>query len=134
MTITDGTVTWERSRMTRNPNGHPEWSAGIWSAARAALLSTRVKPRARSRRRQGQQPHGPRRRSPRAARQHRRLQHRLLHGHNPRRLAPCNGEPGDYKLKGMSPGIVTAPSTWEEYRAVRALSRSHLKEQQSGLT
>ncbi|KUJ68236.1 hypothetical protein ACZ90_20640, partial [Streptomyces albus subsp. albus] len=53
MTITDGTVTWERSRMTRNPNGHPEWSAGIWSAARAALLSTRVKPRARSRRRQG---------------------------------------------------------------------------------
>ncbi|MFJ1742624.1 Mucin-19 [Streptomyces microflavus] len=141
MTITDGTVTWERSRMTRNPNAHPEWSAGIWSAARAALLSTRVKP--------GQpQLAGSTHREPAAGKGKNPMVHvGVLHQPPGTTVAfntdsctvttpadwPYNGEPGDYKLKGMSPGPVAAPTTWEEFRSVRALSRSHLKEQQSGL-
>ncbi|MBT2406858.1 MULTISPECIES: Mucin-19 [unclassified Streptomyces] len=38
--ITDTHVTWERNQgFARDQYAHPEWAAGVWSAARAALLS-----------------------------------------------------------------------------------------------
>ncbi|MFE2693662.1 Mucin-19 [Streptomyces mirabilis] len=39
--ITDTHATWQRhGGFARDPFAHPEWAAGVWSAARAALLST----------------------------------------------------------------------------------------------
>lgn len=143
MTNAEGTVTWERSRMTRNPNAHPEWSAGIWSAARAALLSTRVKPGPPQ---LTDSPH--REPAPAVGKGKNPMVHvGVLHEPPGTTVAfntdsctvtipadwPYNGEPGDYKIKGALPGPVTAPANWEEYRALRTLSRSHLKEQQGGL-
>ncbi|WP_329449114.1 Mucin-19 (plasmid) [Streptomyces sp. NBC_01426] len=38
--ISDTHVTWERNQgFARDQYAHPEWAAGVWSAARAALLS-----------------------------------------------------------------------------------------------
>lgn len=44
LTGSSGThVTWERNAgFGRDQYAHPEWAAGVWSAARAALLSTRT--------------------------------------------------------------------------------------------
>ncbi|MFH0246174.1 Mucin-19 [Streptomyces sp. HK10] len=119
--MSDDTVTWERTQMSRNPNAHPEWAAGVWSAARAALLSTRAK-----------------------SADGRTLHVGALHLPPGSIVAfrtdaiyttampdwPYNGEPGDYRLKGTLPYPVAAPTTESEFYTLQSLGRALLQEQQ----
>ncbi|MEU6331484.1 Mucin-19 [Streptomyces sp. NPDC047049] len=123
--ISGDTVAWERTKMSRNPNAHPEWASGVWSAARAALLSTRAKNA------EGQTVHVG-----------------ALHLPPGSVVAfrtdaiyttvmpdwPYNGEPGDYLLKGTTPHPVTAPTVESEFYTLQSLGRALLQEQQHDLT
>ncbi|WP_431983920.1 Mucin-19 [Streptomyces qinglanensis] len=118
------TVTWERTQMSRNPNAHPEWAAGVWSAARAALLSTRAKTR------DGQTTHVG-----------------ALHLPAGSIIAfrtdaiytsvmpdwPDNREPGDYRLKGTLDYPVTAPANDSEFYTLQSLGRALLQEKHNEL-
>ncbi|SFL69303.1 hypothetical protein [Streptomyces pini] len=117
---TDGhTITWQRDTgFARDPYAHPEWAAGVWSAARAALLSTKMR------------------------------EDNLFVGalHLPPGSVvafrtdaiytttdpawPYHGHPGDYLKKGHLPGPVTGPRTEDELLSLQTLGRAHLAEEQ----
>ena len=108
-------ITWQRQAgFARDPYAHPEWAAGVWSAARAALLSQRM--------REDDVHVG------------------ALHLPAGSIVAfrtdaiyttatpdwPYHGQPGDYLIKGHLPGPVAAPTTEEEFFTLQALGRAHL--------
>ncbi|MEI5011704.1 hypothetical protein RB196_34545 [Streptomyces sp. PmtA] len=112
----DDTITWQRpTGFARDPNAHPEWAAGIWSGARAALLSQR----------------------------HRADDTYVGALHAPAgsvvafrtdavylttsRNWPYHGQPGDYLHKGHLTGPIPAPVTEEELLALRDAGRAALQ-------
>lgn len=120
--LTDTHVTWERNGgFARDPYAHPEWAAGVWSAARAALLSgptgTKV-PETGKPARAG-----------------------ALHLPAGSILAfrtdaiyssvrpdwPYSGEPGDYLLKGAMAWEQTTPTSDEEFYVLQALGRQAME-------
>ncbi|WP_042435124.1 hypothetical protein [Streptacidiphilus anmyonensis] len=108
-------VTWQRvSGFSRDPMAHPEWSASVWSGARAALLSMRMRPE--------------------------NVQVGALHVAAGQVVAfrtdaiyltarhdwPYHGEPGDYLLKGHLAGPVPAPTSEDELLVLRDKGRAAL--------
>ncbi|MGO4459937.1 Mucin-19 [Streptomyces sp. M-16] len=118
--ITDTHVTWERNQgFARDQYAHPEWAAGVWSAARAALLSVSTSSK-----------------DPATGKP---LKAGALHLPAGSILAfrtdaiytsasaaadwPYGGEPGDYLLKGRMPWEQTTPRTDEEFYTLQGLGR-----------
>ncbi|MFD3422643.1 Mucin-19 [Streptomyces decoyicus] len=119
--MTDDTVAWERTTMSRNPNAHPELASGVWSGARAGLLSTRATNA------DGQAVHvGALYLPPGSVVAFRTdaIYTTVMPDW------PYNGEPGDYRLKGSTPHPVTAPTTESEFYTLQSLGRALLQEQQ----
>jgi hypothetical protein len=111
-------ITWSRNTgFARDPYAHPEWAAGVWSAARAALLSMRM--------REDDVHVG------------------ALHLPAGSIVAfrtdaiyttatpdwPYHGNPGEYLVKGHLPGPIEAPTTEEEFFTLQAAGRAHLADQ-----
>ncbi|GEB62163.1 Mucin-19 [Streptomyces gardneri] len=120
--LTDTHATWERnSGFARDQYAHPEWAAGVWSAARAALLS------------------GPTGTTDPATGKPARAG--ALHLPAGSILAfrtdaiyssvrpdwPYSGEPGDYLLKGAMGWEQTTPTTDEEFYVLQGLGRQALE-------
>ncbi|MFJ6354889.1 Mucin-19 [Streptomyces sp. NPDC092046] len=120
--ITDTHVTWERNQgFARDPYAHPEWAAGVWSAARAALLSVSTSSK-----------------DPATGKP---LKAGALHLPPGSILAfrtdaiytsapvdwEYGGEPGDYLLKGRMPWEQTTPRTDEEFYNLQGLGRQALE-------
>ncbi|MFJ3817772.1 Mucin-19 [Streptomyces sp. NPDC090056] len=120
--ITDTHVTWERNQgFARDQYAHPEWAAGVWSAARAALLSVSTSSK-----------------DPATGKP---LKAGALHLPPGSILAfrtdaiytsasvdwKYGGEPGDYLLKGRMPWEQTAPRTDEEFYCLQGLGRQALE-------
>ncbi|MCY0946313.1 Mucin-19 [Streptomyces antarcticus] len=116
--ITDTHVTWERNQgFSRDQYAHPEWAAGVWSAARAALLSVSTSSK-----------------DPATGKP---LKAGALHLPPGSILAfrtdaiytsapvdwEYGGEPGDYLLKGRMPWEQTTPRTDEEFYYLQGLGR-----------
>ncbi|MGW0702305.1 hypothetical protein ACWD0A_23910 [Streptomyces sp. NPDC002867] len=115
--FTDDTITWQRpTGFSRDPNAHPEWAAGIWSAARAALLSQRH--------RDDNIHAGALHTPPGAVVAFRTDALYLTSTQN----WPYHGQPGDYLLKGHLTRPVSAPTTEDELLALRDLGRTALKD------
>ncbi|WP_037599577.1 hypothetical protein [Streptacidiphilus rugosus] len=121
LTHDDRHVTWQRvSGFSRDPMAHPEWSASVWSGARAALLSMRMRPE--------------------------NAQVGALHVPAGQVVAfrtdaiyltarhdwPYHGEPGDYLLKGHLTGPVPAPGSEDELLAIRDKGRTALAATEAG--
>ncbi|MEV7887476.1 Mucin-19 [Streptomyces sp. NPDC002817] len=120
-TIEGQTVFWERTQMRRNPNAHPEWAAGVWSAARAALLSTSVKTN------DGQKTHVGALHLPGGSIVAIRTDALYT---TVRPDWPYRGDPGDYLLKGVLPHPTTAPVAESDFYTLQSLGRVYLEEQQ----
>ncbi|MFD9047840.1 Mucin-19 [Streptomyces zaomyceticus] len=120
--ITDTHVTWERNQgFARDQYAHPEWAAGVWSAARAALLSVSTSSK-----------------DPATGKP---LKAGALHLPAGSVLAfrtdaiytsapvawPYGGEPGDYLLKGRMAWEQTAPRSDEDFYVLQALGRQALE-------
>ncbi|WP_331719678.1 Mucin-19 [Streptomyces virginiae] len=120
--ITDTHVTWERNQgFARDQYAHPEWAAGVWSAARAALLSVSTSSK-----------------DPATGKP---LKAGALHLPPGSILAfrtdaiytsapvdwEYGGEPGDYLLKGRMPWEQTTPRTDEEFYYLQGLGRQALE-------
>ncbi|MFG2878805.1 Mucin-19 [Streptomyces sp. NPDC048337] len=120
--ITDTHVTWERNQgFARDQYAHPEWAAGVWSAARAALLSVSTSSK-----------------DPATGKP---LKAGALHLPPGSILAfrtdaiytsapvdwEYGGEPGDYLLKGRMPWEQTTPCTDEEFYYLQGLGRQALE-------
>ncbi|WP_030387961.1 hypothetical protein [Streptomyces sp. NRRL S-241] len=116
--ITNTHVTWERNQgFARDQYAHPEWAAGVWSAARAALLSVSTSSK-----------------DPQTGKP---LKAGALHLPAGSILAfrtdaiytsapvdwEYGGEPGDYLLKGRMPWEQTTPRTDEEFYYLQGLGR-----------
>ncbi|MGW7466949.1 Mucin-19 [Streptomyces xantholiticus] len=119
--ISGDTVTWERTVISRNPNAHPEWAAGVWSAARAALLSTRTKNA------DGQTVHVGALHLPPGSIVAFRTD-AIYTMVNPG--WPYSGEPGDYRIKGALTTPWNAPQNESDFYRLQALGRASLEEQQ----
>ncbi|MFI8932492.1 Mucin-19 [Streptomyces sp. NPDC053474] len=121
-TVDSTSITWEQAKMSRNPNAHPEWAAGVWSAARAALLSTRAKTT------EGQTTHVGALHLP----PHTVVALRtdaIYTTVNP--SWPYHGKPGDYLLKGFIPNPAPAPTSDSDFYTLQVLGRAYLEEQQT---
>ncbi|EPH46854.1 Mucin-19 [Streptomyces aurantiacus] len=116
--LTDTHATWERNAgFARDPYAHPEWAAGVWSAARAALLD------------------GPT--SSKDPQSGKPLRAGALHLPAGAILAfrtdavyssvrpewPYGGEPGDFLLKGAMPWEQPTPTSDEEFYVLQRLGR-----------
>nr|MDT0519882.1 Mucin-19 [Streptomyces sp. DSM 41633] len=116
--ITDTHVTWERNAgFARDQYAHPEWAAGVWSAARAALLSASTSSK-----------------DPQTGKP---VKAGALHLPAGSILAfrtdaiytsapvdwPYGGEPGDYLLKGRMAWEQTTPRTDEDFYVLQELGR-----------
>jgi hypothetical protein len=112
-------ITWSRnSGFARDPYAHPEWAAGVWSAARAALLSMRM--------RQDDVHVGALHLPPGSV-----VAFRTDAVYTTADPAwPYHGNPGEYLVKGRLPGPVTAPATEEEFFILQGLGRAALAEEQ----
>ncbi|GAA2156925.1 Mucin-19 [Kitasatospora kazusensis] len=110
----ENVVTWQRSTgFSRDPNAHPEWAARVWSGARTALLSMKM--------REDDVMVG--------------ALHLPAHSIVAFRTDaiyttadvtwPYHGQPGEFLKKGHLPGPVAAPTTLEELLALRDLGRAH---------
>ncbi|MEU5425857.1 Mucin-19 [Streptomyces olivoreticuli] len=117
-----GIVRWERTVVSRSPWAHPEWAAGVWSAARAALLSTRTKAP------DGQTIHVGALHLPPGSIVAFRTD-AIYTTAMP--VWPYNGEPGDYLLKGHMPHAVAAPTTDAEFFTLQGLGRAWWDEKNS---
>ncbi|MER8236103.1 Mucin-19 [Streptomyces sp. NPDC094049] len=116
--MTNTHVTWERNGgFARDEYAHPEWAAGVWSAARAALLSVNTSSK------------DPQTGKPvKAGALHLPAGSILAFRTDAiYTSAPVNweygGEPGDYLLKGRMPWEQTAPRTDEEFYDLQGLGR-----------
>ncbi|MEZ0094993.1 Mucin-19 [Streptacidiphilus sp. EB129] len=112
--FTDTHVTWQRhDGFSRDPNAHPEWAAGVWSAARAALLSTRM--------REDNVSVGALHLPPGSIVAFRTDAIYTTAEHV---AWPYHGQPGDYLLKGHIPDAVQAPTTDDEFFLLQAAGRA----------
>jgi hypothetical protein len=112
-------ITWSRNTgFARDPYAHPEWAAGVWSAARAALLSMRMRE---------DDVHVGALHLPAGS----IVAFRTDAIYTTATPAwPYHGNPGDYLVKGRLPGPVTAPTTEEEFFILQGLGRAALAEEQ----
>ncbi|MFI8076243.1 hypothetical protein ACIF85_47225 [Streptomyces sp. NPDC086033] len=111
----DELITWQKpTGFARDPNAHPEWSAAIWSAARAALLTQRH--------RDDDTYAGALHTAPGTVIAFRTDALYLTQPHN----WPYHHQPGDYLLKGHLTGPMAAPATEEELLALRTAGRTAL--------
>nr|WP_318036759.1 Mucin-19 [Streptomyces chengmaiensis] len=120
--LTDTHVTWERNGgFARDPYAHPEWAAGVWSAARAALLSgpTGTKDPATGKPARAGALHLP-------AGSILAFRTDAIYS-SVRPEWPYSGEPGDYLLKGAMAWEQTTPTTDEEFYVLQALGRQALE-------
>jgi hypothetical protein len=128
--ITETHVTWQRhGGFARDPNAHPEWAAGVWSAARAALLSTHQSVVTGRDDKTGKVKVG------------RGVPAGALHLPAGSILAfrtdaiystvrpdwPYSGQPGDYLLKGAMGWEQTTPTNDQEFFDLQALGRQALE-------
>jgi hypothetical protein len=111
--MSDTHVTWQgESGFSRNPYAHPEWAAGVWSGARAALLSTRM--------REDNVSVGALHLPPGSI-----VAFRTDAVYTTVEPSwPYHGQPGEYLLKGRIPEPVPAPTTDEEFFALQAAGRT----------
>jgi len=119
---TETHLTWQRHEgFSRDPNAHPEWAAGVWSAARAALLSTRM--------REDNVSVGALHLPPGSI-----VAFRTDAIYTTAETIgwPYHGQPGDYLLKGYIPEPVAAPTSDEEFFALQAAGRTRFAADQSG--
>ncbi|MEU8708678.1 Mucin-19 [Streptomyces sp. NPDC048565] len=120
--MTDTHVTWERNAgFSRNQYAHPEWSAGVWSAARAALLSgpSGAKDPATGKPAKAGALHLP-------AGSILAFRTDAIYS-SVRPEWPYTGEPGDYLLKGAMPWEQTTPTTDAEFYILQGLGRQALE-------
>jgi hypothetical protein len=111
-------ITWQRSNgFSRDPYAHPEWAAGVWSGARAALLSTRM--------REDNVSVGALHLPPGSVVAFRTDAVYTTAAAN----WPYHGQPGDYLLKGRLTGPVAAPTTEDELLALQAAGRVQLAQE-----
>ncbi|MCQ4044756.1 hypothetical protein ACFOSC_32980 [Streptantibioticus rubrisoli] len=111
----DHTITWQRpTGFARDPHAHPEWAAGIWSAARAALLSQRM----RDDDTYVGALHVP-------AGSVIAFRTDALYLTAPQNW-PYHGQPGDYLYKGHLTGPLPAPTTEEDLLRLRDAGRTAL--------
>lgn len=107
------TITWQRpTGFTRDPHAHPEWAANIWSGARAALLSQRM--------REDNTYVGALHAPPGTVVAFRTDAVYLTEPQN----WPYHGQPGDYLRKGHLTGPVPAPATEDALLALRDQGRN----------
>ncbi|MEU5900240.1 Mucin-19 [Streptomyces venezuelae] len=116
--MTDDSVTWQRTTMSKNPKAHPEWAAGVWGKARAALLDMTVNEAGVK---------------TKAGALH--LPPRSIVAFRTDAIYstvqpdwPDRGQPGDYRIKGFLPNA-TAPRTDEDFFKLQALGRAYYEEQ-----
>ncbi|MEV1040430.1 Mucin-19 [Streptomyces sp. NPDC050204] len=119
--MSNGLITWERTVMRDSPDAQPHWAAGVWSGARAALLSTRADTS------DGQTTHVGALHLPPGSIVAFRTDaiYTTVEPH-----WPYNGTPGDYRLKGMLTEPVTAPMNESDFYTLQTLGRAHLDELQ----
>ncbi|MDQ0847708.1 Mucin-19 [Streptomyces sp. V1I6] len=120
--LTDTHVTWERNGgFARDPYAHPEWAAGVWSAARAALLSgpTGTKDPTTGKPARAGALHLP-------AGSILAFRTDAIYS-SVRPDWPYSGEPGDYLLKGAMSWEQTTPNNEEEFYVLQALGRQALE-------
>ncbi|MER7111893.1 Mucin-19 [Streptomyces sp. NPDC000229] len=120
--LTDTHVTWERNGgFARDPYAHPEWAAGVWSAARAALLSgpTGTKDPATGKPARAGALHLP-------AGSILAFRTDAVYS-SVRPSWPYSGEPGDYLLKGALDWEQTTPTSDEEFYVLQGLGRAALE-------
>ncbi|MBX9363649.1 hypothetical protein [Streptomyces sp. WAC04114] len=111
----DELITWQRpSGYSRDPNAHPEWTAAIWSGARAALLTQRH--------RDDDTYAGALHTPPGSVIAFRTDALYLTQPHD----WPYHHQPGDYLLRGHLNGPLTAPTTEEDLLALRDAGRAAL--------
>ncbi|MHB6903966.1 hypothetical protein [Streptomyces sp. DB-54] len=111
----DDHVTWQRpTGFSRDPNAHPEWAATIWSGARAALLSMRM--------RDDNTHVGALHTPPGTVVAFRTDAIYLTAPQN----WPYHGQPGEYLHKGHLTGPIPAPTTEDELFALRDAGRAAL--------
>lgn len=128
--ITDTHVTWQRDAgFARDPYAHPEWAAAVWSAARAALLSTHQSVIIGQDEKTGDVKVG------------KGVPAGALHLPAGSILAfrtdaiytterpdwPYSGQPGDYLLKGALDWEQTTPTSDEEFYTLQKLGRQNLE-------
>jgi hypothetical protein len=117
----DQTITWQRpTGFTRDPYAHPEWAAGIWSGARAALLSMRMR---------ADDTYVGALHAPPGSIVAFRTDAVYLTGPQ---AWPYHGQPGDYLYKGHLTGPVPAPAMEEELLALRDAGRAALHQTAPG--
>ncbi|MFE2159932.1 hypothetical protein ACFW9M_19215 [Streptomyces lydicus] len=117
----DDHVTWQRpTGFARDPNAHPEWAATIWSGARAALLSMRM--------RDDNTHVGALHAPPGTVVAFRTDAIYLTAPQN----WPYHGQPGEYLHKGHLTGPVPAPTTEDELLALRDAGRTALHHTRTG--
>ncbi|MGW2020507.1 hypothetical protein [Streptomyces sp. NPDC001927] len=115
--FTDEQITWQRpTGFASDPNAHPEWAASIWSGARAALLSQRM--------REDKTYVGALHTPPGSVVAFRTDAVYLTAPQN----WPYHGQPGEYLCKGHIPGPIPAPTTEDELLALRDAGRATLKQ------
>jgi hypothetical protein len=115
------TITWQRSNgFSRDPYAHPEWAAGVWSGARAALLSTRM--------REDNVSVGALH-LPAGSVVAFRTDAIYTTATEQAAAWPYHGQPGDYLLKGRLSGPVTAPATEDDLLALQAAGRAQLAQE-----
>lgn len=113
------TITWQRNAgFSRDPYAHPEWAAGVWSGARAALLSTRM--------REDDVSVGALHLPPSSV-----VAFRTDAIYTTATVDwPYHSRPGDYLVKGHLPMPITAPANEEELLTLQSLGRAHHEEEQ----
>lgn len=115
------TITWQRSNgFSRDPYAHPEWAAGVWSGARAALLSTRM--------REDNVSVGALH-LPAGSVVAFRTDAIYTTATEAAASWPYHGQPGDYLLKGRLSGPVAAPATEDDLLALQAAGRVQLAQE-----
>ncbi|MFG2994529.1 hypothetical protein ACGFZK_35410 [Streptomyces sp. NPDC048257] len=108
-------ITWQRpTGFARDPYAHPEWAAGIWSGARAALLSQRM--------RADNTFVGALHTQPGSVVAFRTDALYLTAPQN----WPHHNQPGDYLNKGHLTGPIPAPTTEDELLTLRDAGRAAL--------
>ncbi|MYX37041.1 hypothetical protein GTY85_27035 [Streptomyces sp. SID8377] len=117
---TDGeTITWRRATYSSDPYAHPEWAAGVWSGARAALLSTKM--------REDNVSVGALHLPPGSI-----VAFRTDAIYTTAEVDwPYHEQPGDYLLKGHLPGPVAAPTNLTELMSLRDTGREYLVKAQA---
>ncbi|MFF3403520.1 hypothetical protein ACFYW6_34120 [Streptomyces sp. NPDC002659] len=114
-------ITWERRTFSPDPYAHPEWAAGVWSGARAGLLSLRM--------RQDNVSVGALHLPPGSI-----IAFRTDAIYTTADVSwPYHGQPGDYLKKGHLPFPTAAPTTLTELMALKSLGRGFASDYENGL-